>query len=684
MNNDLVQAGWNFVSSLANITIVILLIVIGISTIFNIGRFKASKLLPKLIIAALLVNFSLLIVGGLIDISGMFYNTLIKGNETIITTVTNKMQVDLLGETLIALGASLLIMVGAFAIPFVAPVAQTFIPIAFLTAGGIFHEQIAIMVLQVICAYLLSAIFFSLGVLFLMRVFIIQLLAILSPLAVVSAVFSKKYWEEWSTTLLEWTILGIPLLLFIILGIKSSQGIINLGSTDAGTSAYITDDSKKVFFYYFSLAIFLIIALAFSKMQTPKFAKQIKDGAISVGKMAWGMGLKPLGKALGRTATDFSLDQKQREEKYDGKAKGFRYRMHQAGNALGKGVRKAHTIAGTSPEKEKEIRATERREYLKKRFKDPKHMTKGGLLTDEALAARVSYASDEKGKDGIDQFSKEQIEKALKHYIKISDKKSLFALSENVPKSLSVISDYNSSFEEELNILKKDLEKAKKEKNKNLEKDIKEKIRVVNNQISKLKRIDPETLLKNNETTLKGTSLNAIDREQLGKMNNLIKGVTAVRKDLSYNIVKKDDKDFDVLKKAGFNKKELFSLVLGKKLISQIKKVNIEKYDKETLNDSTFKKNLALFANNSQLNTAIERGGVNYGIDGIQKTIEEIGIEKVVKINAPIIAAPYTPSGSMVYKQWEVIPSFNGIGPPPPPKTIENMQQAREWISKNR
>lgn len=61
--------GWNIVSGVMNMFFVLLLLWMAIATIFDFEMFSARKLLPKLIIAALLINFSLPIGRSIIGLS---------------------------------------------------------------------------------------------------------------------------------------------------------------------------------------------------------------------------------------------------------------------------------------------------------------------------------------------------------------------------------------------------------------------------------------------------------------------------------------------------------------------------------------------------------------------------------------------------------------------------------------
>lgn len=81
-----IQYAWQVVRDLANIAIVAALIAIAISTILQIEKYNANKLLARIIIAAILVNFSYFFAGAIIDSSNylatQIYNNVVCGAQT--------------------------------------------------------------------------------------------------------------------------------------------------------------------------------------------------------------------------------------------------------------------------------------------------------------------------------------------------------------------------------------------------------------------------------------------------------------------------------------------------------------------------------------------------------------------------------------------------------------------------
>lgn len=79
VNHPYVQTGWTFVQAFTNFGFIIALLLIALLTALRIEGFNARRLLPRLIIAALLVNFSLVIGGFLIEASQLTMAVIIQG-----------------------------------------------------------------------------------------------------------------------------------------------------------------------------------------------------------------------------------------------------------------------------------------------------------------------------------------------------------------------------------------------------------------------------------------------------------------------------------------------------------------------------------------------------------------------------------------------------------------------------
>jgi len=73
-NPSLVPQLWSFIKNFANLGIILGMIFTAIATILRIEKYNWKKMLPKLLLIALLVNFSLIIAGMFVDISNYIVN----------------------------------------------------------------------------------------------------------------------------------------------------------------------------------------------------------------------------------------------------------------------------------------------------------------------------------------------------------------------------------------------------------------------------------------------------------------------------------------------------------------------------------------------------------------------------------------------------------------------------------
>lgn len=77
--NQIVTIGWTILRDIANLGFVLVMIIIAVATIVRYKEYNAKSLLPKLIAAAIIVNFSLTIAGAFITFSDSLTNVFLAG-----------------------------------------------------------------------------------------------------------------------------------------------------------------------------------------------------------------------------------------------------------------------------------------------------------------------------------------------------------------------------------------------------------------------------------------------------------------------------------------------------------------------------------------------------------------------------------------------------------------------------
>ncbi len=204
-DNQMVRAGWGFVRDIVNMFFAIILAVIAIGTILGMQEYNLRRLLPKLIIAALLVNFSLFLGAIVINISNVLMGFFItSGFGT---------QQGNLGDTLINA-----LRMGDFQLNVtekieVSPgVTETISATQLHTINLIF---------SIIFAFAAACLFVYMSIQFVIRIVALWAALILSPIAMISTVLPQTsgYYNKWWNDLLRWSLFGVFASFFLWLSV---------------------------------------------------------------------------------------------------------------------------------------------------------------------------------------------------------------------------------------------------------------------------------------------------------------------------------------------------------------------------------------------------------------------------------------------------------------------------------
>jgi hypothetical protein len=270
--NAFVDIGLSITKNFANMGFILFLVVIALATILRIEEYKAKKTLPTLIIIALLVNFSPVFCGVIIDFTNIvmnFFLSKISGINGFVNIIM--MSANSLWNSLWNSGLDLWANIGA--------AMQVIIGLAF--------NWFAAFILVLFCA------------LFIMRYIMLWILVILSPIAFVSYILpitrrggSLLNWKEWWKQLVSWSIIGITAGFFLYLGFEMI-GLINADiSNPAHTWGTISHPDingwglmNNILPYLIPLAL-LWIAYREAKRTSAMFAREIVEIPEKVTKAA--------------------------------------------------------------------------------------------------------------------------------------------------------------------------------------------------------------------------------------------------------------------------------------------------------------------------------------------------------------------------------------------------------------
>lgn len=77
----IVQIGWQISRDLANMVFILIMLLIAFGTVLRLEQYSVKKLIPKLVVAALLINFSLIICGAVIDFGNSLAKFFVSGGR---------------------------------------------------------------------------------------------------------------------------------------------------------------------------------------------------------------------------------------------------------------------------------------------------------------------------------------------------------------------------------------------------------------------------------------------------------------------------------------------------------------------------------------------------------------------------------------------------------------------------
>jgi len=279
---------WQQVRNLGNMLIVLGFVVVGIATALRVQTYAATKLLFPLILAALLINFSGLFCGLIIDASSLVTEAFIKGmsvpaadgSKTKLVTASAKLL-----ETLVATSRG--ILDNTFALNY-----KEFFASCFLF--GAVYLGVALT-------------FLYLALLLIARYIILIMLYILSPLAFTFWIFpmSKHLWTDWWKHFLKWCFVGVfgSFVLYLATIMLSMQPLLN---GKAATTVQLSDLFVQIIIVLGFLAIgFKMTAKSsgVAGMATAAVLGLATGGAAlaagSVGKLAGGLANKTGASRLG-------------------------------------------------------------------------------------------------------------------------------------------------------------------------------------------------------------------------------------------------------------------------------------------------------------------------------------------------------------------------------------------------
>jgi len=196
-NSDAVTFGWVIVRDLANMFFIVVLLIIAISTILEIEKYQWKQMLPRLLLMAVLINFSKTISLLIIDVSQIIMLTFVSTFTGAASNFTDAFGLE-------------------SAFTFAAAGAQG--KLAAINTSELFASYALALVLMVVALSVITAMLIML----VGRMVMLWLLIVLSPLAYFLSTFPKgqEYHQQWWKEFTNHVIVGPALAFFIWLSLQ--------------------------------------------------------------------------------------------------------------------------------------------------------------------------------------------------------------------------------------------------------------------------------------------------------------------------------------------------------------------------------------------------------------------------------------------------------------------------------
>ena len=365
----LVNVGWQIARDTVNMFFILVILVIAISMILGLGQYGTSQTLVSLLISAVLINFSLPLTGIVID----FSNTL--GN-TFYDKMGSEQDNDIAGMEGIRKRDISVVLVSGFAVQ------KTFQTTGTATFGSSFNTISNIILNGLMGSILMAIMSFTLlaaTALLIMRIIVLWILMILSPLAFfANGVPSLKgYFGTWASKLMRQAFFYPAYMFMLYLVVSAIDGgvIEHLFKSQhaLSTASMFQSAEAQAFTGAITSKVNIILGFVFlGALNIAALTVATSMGAYGAGAVMkqWGS-VSGQARSLGRRIATSPLRSRAAGAVASGvatttgSAAGLAGRIPLIGNATARGLARAGSAPQRAYTKAAEERATQRTDYMK-------------------------------------------------------------------------------------------------------------------------------------------------------------------------------------------------------------------------------------------------------------------------------------------------------------------------------
>lgn len=238
----IVDAGWRIMRDFANMFFIVALIIMAFATIFNTSKYSFGQLVGRFVVAAVMMNFSLVLCKFVLQFSDVISNVFL----TALGDVSGQLGQGLGGLAFAIPGAKtgLLSTVGSY------------FDAAFTSVTSFFFSIIFVIILIISMGTAAGFIF--------VRIPILWYIMIFAPIAVILSIFpgTKKSFDSWLSNFLGWTFYLPVFLFYLYFGMyfvsRMPALLSGIGASSAG-AVWFGSIPFQVAFTYF-LACFFVLS----------------------------------------------------------------------------------------------------------------------------------------------------------------------------------------------------------------------------------------------------------------------------------------------------------------------------------------------------------------------------------------------------------------------------------------
>ena len=283
---ETVQHGWTVVRDLCNMLFALILLIIAFATILHLETYGMKQLLWKLVVAAILINFSFTLAGVIIDFSQVLTVFFVENSKNAATG-------GQVSATLVLGGLGFDKLFG-FDQGFWAALSNAGIT---TWAGPTIGTLIELLLIIILLAVALFAVL-ALAILFLIRIIVLWVILIFAPLAWLCMVLpaTQSIWNKWWDYLLKYSFFApvATFLLYLAILLIQKGEIGGMGTNTAGVQKqYISSflNNPMNFMQYIMVIGLLVVSVLVARSMGIMGASAV----ISMGKGAKSLALGAIG-----------------------------------------------------------------------------------------------------------------------------------------------------------------------------------------------------------------------------------------------------------------------------------------------------------------------------------------------------------------------------------------------------